>query len=324
MIHDYLQKKINNSYETLRIAADISKEYYQKPLVIAYSGGKDSDVLLQLALESLNPDEFEVLNSHTTLDAPETVYYIRDKFKELTEKGIKATVHYPHYPDGRPMSIWTLIVDKQMPPTRLSRYCCTKLKETKTPNSFVAIGVRESESVNRRGRDSFSVRGKTKAEYSSYSLDHVKEVFDDDRARRGGKISPNEIGVYDCIFVQKAKSKEDLIVNPIYKWLDNEIWEFINDRGMKYNPLYDKGFKRVGCLGCPLSTYRLRELEMYPKYKEQFIRSFDKMLAARKSDMSHRNDAIKWTSGEEVYRWWVEGTTIPGQMNIFDFIDKDE
>ena len=165
MIHDYLQKKIDDSYETLRLAASISKEYYQKPLIITYSGGKDSDVLLQLALECLNPEDFEVFNSHTTLDAPETVYYIRDKFKDLKEKGVNATIHYPHYADGRPMSIWTLIVDKQMPPTRLARYCCEKLKETKIPNRFIAVGVRESESVGRRGRDSFSTRGKTKADY---------------------------------------------------------------------------------------------------------------------------------------------------------------
>jgi phosphoadenosine phosphosulfate reductase len=122
MIHDYLQEKIDKSYEILQMAASISEEYYQKPLILTYSGGKDSDVMLQLAIECLAPSQFEVLNSHTTIDAPETVYYIRDKFKELNEKGIKATVKYPHYPDGRFKSIWSLIEDKQMPPTRLARY----------------------------------------------------------------------------------------------------------------------------------------------------------------------------------------------------------
>lgn len=329
MIHDYLEKKIEDSYETLRLAADISQEYYQKPLVITYSGGKDSDVLLQLAIECLKPDQFEVFNSHTTLDAPETVYYIRDKFKELQTQGVKATIHYPHYADGRPMSIWTLIVDKQMPPTRLARYCCEKLKETKIPNSFIAVGVRESESVGRRGRDSFSTRGQTKKEYFSFSKDHIKEVFEDDKARRldGGVSNPNEVGVYDCIFVQKAKQKDDLIVNPIYKWLDSEIWEFIQDRGLKYNPLYDKGFKRVGCLGCPLSTNQVQTLEMYPKYKAQFIRAFEKMIEKRRADgkgeFIGKDGKPCWTDGEAVYRWWVQDDSIPGQMDIFDFIDKE-
>ena len=144
----------------------------------------------------------------------------------------------------------------------------------------------------------------------------------------GGVSNPNEVGVYDCIFVQKAKKKEDLIVNPIYKWLDSEIWEFIQDRGMKYNPLYDRGFKRVGCLGCPLATNQVQTLEMYPKYKEQFIRTFDKMIEKRRADgkgeFVSKDGNHHWTDGEAVYRWWVQDDSIPGQMDIFDFIDKEE
>lgn len=185
MIHDYFQKKIDDSKDVLRLAADISREYYHAPLIITYSGGKDSDVLLQLAIECLKPEDFEVLNSHTTLDAPETVYYIRDKFKELNQIGIKTFVRYPHYDDGRPMSMWTLIIDKKIPPTRSSRYCCEKLKETSSPNRFVAIGIRESESSGRRGRDAFTSNGTSKSEYFHYSTQHIKEVFDDDRKRRG-------------------------------------------------------------------------------------------------------------------------------------------
>ena len=184
MRNKVLEKKIEDSKNVLRLAAEMSKEYYQKPLIITYSGGKDSDVLLQLAIECLEPSDFEVLNSHTTVDAPETVYYIRGKFKELEEMGLKATIHYPHYKDGRPMSMWSLIEDKQMPPNRLVRYCCEKLKETSTPNRYVAVGVREAESVKRRGRDFFATRSKKAAERYWYTYEHIKEVFEDDKARR--------------------------------------------------------------------------------------------------------------------------------------------
>lgn len=185
MIHDYLKKKIEDSYEVLKLASEMSKEYYQKPLVITYSGGKDSDVLLQLARECLTADDFEVINSHTTLDAPETVYYIREKFKELEKMGVKTTVHYPHYDDGRFMSIWSLIIDKKIPPTRINRYCCEKLKETATPNRVVAVGIRETESAGRRNRDAFATNGKKRADgYFYYQLSHVKEVFEDDKTRR--------------------------------------------------------------------------------------------------------------------------------------------
>ena len=78
-----LDELIERSKKILTLAADMSKTYYGKPLIITYSGGKDSDVLLHLAESCLKPDEFEVLNSHTTVDAPETVYHIRETFERL-------------------------------------------------------------------------------------------------------------------------------------------------------------------------------------------------------------------------------------------------
>lgn len=54
--------------ERIKIASEMSLSYYQKPLVCTYSGGKDSDVMLELFKRSGVP--FEVHNSHTTVDAP--------------------------------------------------------------------------------------------------------------------------------------------------------------------------------------------------------------------------------------------------------------
>ena len=88
-----LEQKIEDSKNVLKLASEMSLEYYHKPLILTYSGGKDSDVLLQLAIECLKPTDFEVLNSHTTVDAPETVYYIRDRFKELEKMGINCRQH---------------------------------------------------------------------------------------------------------------------------------------------------------------------------------------------------------------------------------------
>ena len=184
MIAKPLQEKIEHSYEVLRLAAKMSKLYYSAPLIITYSGGKDSDVMLQLALECLEPQDIEVINSHTTVDAPETVYYIRERFKELKEKGIKTTIKYPTYKDGSPMSMWNLIPKHGIPPTRLQRYCCKELKETSTPNRFVAVGVREAESTGRRGRDDFATKANTKKDAHFYSESHIKEVFESSERER--------------------------------------------------------------------------------------------------------------------------------------------
>lgn len=115
------------SIERLREGAMISEHYYKKPLLICYSGGKDSEIIVDLALKS--GIDFEVQHSHTTADAPETVYHIRKRFGELEDRGIKCTIDMPYY-KGHRTSMWDLIPKKKMPPTRLMRYCCSVLKET--------------------------------------------------------------------------------------------------------------------------------------------------------------------------------------------------
>ena len=139
----------------------MSKTYYDAPLILCYSGGKDSSVLLDLAEKNLSKDEFIVQHSHTTVDAPETVRFIRSEFKRLEEKGIKTEILYAKYKDGTPITMWNLIPRKLLPPTRLVRYCCAYLKEQSTPNRLACLGVRAAESRKRQGRDTFGIRGGT-------------------------------------------------------------------------------------------------------------------------------------------------------------------
>lgn len=79
-----------SAFEALRFASAQSLKLYKQPLVITYSGGKDSDVLLRLAINSGIP--FEALHSLTTADAPETVYHVWDTFRRLEEKGVKCAI----------------------------------------------------------------------------------------------------------------------------------------------------------------------------------------------------------------------------------------
>lgn len=83
----------HKSIERIKMASDMALTHYGKPIVCTYSGGKDSDVMLELFLRSGVP--FEIHNSHTTVDAPQTVYHIRQKFKELENKGIKCEIERP-------------------------------------------------------------------------------------------------------------------------------------------------------------------------------------------------------------------------------------
>lgn len=313
-----LPDKIEQAVKAIQLASEMSQTYYNQPLIITYSGGKDSDVLLHLAESCLNPSEFEVLNSHTSVDAPETVYHIRNVFKRLNEKGIKAIVHQPKDKQGNPITMWNLIPKMQIPPTRLQRYCCKVLKEASTPNRICLTGVREAESTKRKGRDIFNTRGGTYKDALFFSLDHAIEVH-----RESQEIKDD---AWDCTLIKRMKEHNDVVVTPIYYWSDEDIWKYINFNSIEVNPLYQRGYKRVGCIGCPMATYKqvMKQFKDYPTYKDNYIRAFNRMLDARKAsgkdDVTGKEGFHVWNTGNDVFEWWIESYTrqVKGQMTIED------
>ena len=82
--------------ERLKMASEMSLRLYKQPLVITYSGGKDSDVLLHLAGAAGIP--YEVLHSLTTADAPETVWHVKSIFRKLEIGGGEMHHRYAQAP----------------------------------------------------------------------------------------------------------------------------------------------------------------------------------------------------------------------------------
>ena len=295
---ELLEKKIEKSKHALLLASKMSLDYYDEPLIVSYSGGKDSDVLVHLARTCLDPSSFEVMCSHTSVEAPQTVYHIKEIFKDLNDNGIKTILHIPRYADGKQITMWNLVPNKLMPPTRIHRYCCEVLKESSTPYRICALGVRESESVNRSGRDTFSVKGMVKREAIYYSLDHAEEVY------TKNKITPQ----YECAMIKTLKSNKEVLVNPIYEWTDDDIWNYINKYNLKVNPLYypPYNFPRVGCVGCPMGggVNQMQEFTLFPKYKLMWMNAFDRLLKER--ERRGLDISIKWKDAETMFYWWTE------------------
>ena len=131
----------------LQEAARVSEEYYEAPLLLTDSGGKDSSVVKALAERA--GIKYEVSHSHTTADAPETVMFVRAEFSRLEKKGVKCIVDYPYY-KGQRVTMWSLIPQRGFPPTRIQRYCCAVLKETAGDGRYIATGVRWAESQRRK------------------------------------------------------------------------------------------------------------------------------------------------------------------------------
>lgn len=268
------------AFERLRMGEQMSKTYYDRPLLICYSGGKDSDLLIQLAINS--GIDFEALHNHTTADAPETVHHIRDTFYRLELKGIKCDIEYPIYKGGS-VSMWTLIPMKMIPPTRMIRYCCSVLKERGGRNRAIATGVRWSESIAR------SKRG----------------IFEDMHYAKQKKIVLNNDNDDKRRLFERCEKQAKTITNPIIDWQESDVWDYLKENKTPCNPLYCEGFNRVGCIGCPMaSKHRYEEFRRYHKYEQMYIHSFDRMLEVRREN--NRAAKMTWQNGYDVFRWWME------------------
>lgn len=241
---------------------------------LAFSGGKDSIVCKELL--NMAKVKYDAHYNVTTVDPPELIYYMREHHKDVIF-------------DRPERSMWQLIADNGMPPTRIARYCCAGLKEGAGGNRFVITGVRWAESVRRRNSRSIvelHPKGKSKKALEE------KQVFmmSDNMEKRK--------------MIESCTLSGKLILNPIVDWYDDEVWEFIRLRKLPYCELYDQGQKRIGCIGCPLSgSKQMRaDFKRYPQYKKAYIRSFDKMLI----NMDRRGcSRTTWETGEDVMKWWI-------------------
>jgi phosphoadenosine phosphosulfate reductase len=105
------------------------------------------------------------------------------------------------------------------------------------------------------------------------------------------------------------------MVNPIVDWTDKDVWEFLYHYHVEVNPLYQVkavgcaycpcGNTRVGCVVCPMKggNGMKADLIKYPKYRDNYLRAFDRMLQARKAARLEISD--KWRDARSVMMWWV-------------------
>ena len=108
---------------------------------VAFSGGKDSQCVYHLC--KMAGVKFDAHYAVTSVDPPELVKFIRTNYPDVE-------FVVPHDKDGKRVSMWSLIEQHLMPPTRIVRYCCNYLKETQGDGRATITGVRWAESTNRK------------------------------------------------------------------------------------------------------------------------------------------------------------------------------
>lgn len=273
---------------------------------VAFSGGKDSQCIYHLC--EMAGVKFNAHYRITSVDPPELVRFIKRQYPQVA-------MEIPHDKDGRPITMWNLIPKKMMPPTRIVRYCCEKLKESGGEGRLTVTGVRWAESVNRKaGQNLITIPGGEKGAEQAAEENGAEYV----QTRRGG-ITLNMDNAATRRTVEQCYRTRKTLLNPIIDWEDEDVWEFLNDVAkVPHCELYDQGYTRLGCIGCPMNTHAANELDVYPKYRGHYIRAFEKMIAERE----RKGKSTQWKTGEEVMEWWLYGDKkekpLEGQMDMWE------
>lgn len=201
-------KKIYNTFIEYKNRVDV---FY-----VAFSGGKDSVVTLDLVQRALPHNEFKVLFGDTGMEFPDTYdvvsktedYCAFNKIDFLTSKS-----------ELSPIDTWNMFG----PPAQRMRWCCSvhktapqiiKLREyTNNPHfrGMAFTGIRGDESVSRSDYDDISIGEKIRGQYSFH---------------------------------------------PILEWNSAELFDYIFAQDLTINEAYKKGNSRAGCLVCPMATYK--------------------------------------------------------------------
>jgi phosphoadenosine phosphosulfate reductase len=254
---------------------------------LAFSGGKDSQCIYHLALEA--GVKFDAHYNVTGVDNPELVEFIKTNYPDVSR-------------DMYRKSMWKLI-ESNGPPMQNMRFCCKALKEHGGEGRFCITGVRWAESSRRAtNRNAFEFMGKTKAEKMLFS--------DNDEGRRQ---------------FEQCSLKGKFIVNPIIDWEDEDVWEYIKGRKIEYCKLYDEGWHRLGCIGCPMATPTNREMHFakYPKFKDMYLRAFQRWLNKHPT----YKEKYGWNNVDDVMKWWIWGTKkqkqTEGQIDMNEWLEDD-
>ena len=251
---------------------------------LAFSGGKDSQCIYHLAKEA--GVKFDAHYHLTTVDPPELVYFIRENYPDVII-------------DKPEMSMWKLI-EQNGPPTRLNRFCCKELKERGGEGRICITGVRWAESVRRKNeRSAFEFMGSSKKDRVLFN--------DNDEGRRQ---------------FENCTLKGKFIVNPIIDWEDADVWEYLNKRQIPHCCLYDEGFKRIGCVGCPMAGVgRVKEFQRWPKFEDAYKRAIARFIPGYIERCKARGKEPLYTTVDEWWNWWIYGTDkdyaqIEGQIEM--------
>ena len=257
-----LRKKMLHSVELLQKAEKIALSYdAEQGYYLAFSGGKDSQALYHMA--QLAGVKFQGHMNLTSVDPPEVIRFVK--------------LNYPEVELIKPKkSIFQIAIERQILPTMRVRWCCEEYKEMAGAGKVTLIGIRKAESARRAKRNEVEISSR-KFSGDLEALETYRQEQRAKRARRQSKekgvniTNADEEKTLGCIH-----GKESLLISPIIHWTEQDVWEFLNEVvSVSHCSLYDEGWHRIGCIGCPMSSYKQKTLEneRYPHVKRGWLQA---------------------------------------------------
>jgi phosphoadenosine phosphosulfate reductase len=105
-------------------------------------------------------------------------------------------------------------------------------------------------------------------------------------------------------------------VAPILDWRDDHVWSFIRSRGLPYCELYDEGFTRLGCIGCPMAgPGRVAQFTRWPRFERNWKRAF-RLIWERRAGTKQRDGrewfgSARFETWEQMWNWWLNDDSLP-------------
>ncbi len=276
-----MKEVINETLDYIRKEKE-ELELYADAWMVSYSGGKDSQVVLDLVLEVFSPDEVFVVFTDTKMELEETYRMV-----EWTEEYYRKK--YPNFKIHRVSSpfdtaeLWELIGV----PSRIKRWCCSvykiapQIKFIERISTLSNIYRSRLETIERQQLNKYDLYHKIlqMIEISNFPVSILDEASNSPNGKsimtfEGTRADESQIRSCLSRTSRREKTFRQINLRPIFYWTSFMVYLYHFFRGLPLNPLYRKGFRRVGCSVCPFASQWSEYLMqiLYPEWTEKFLR----------------------------------------------------
>lgn len=262
-------------------------------VLVQFSGGKDSQASLIWAVKKYGEENIVACFCDTGWEHQDTYTHINNIVQQLGVPLI--TLRSDKYKDFVDMSI-----KKRRFPSTMARFCTSALKVIpmidyilSQDESFIIIqGIRAKESKARAGYD--------------MECSYFKEYFNEQVKRLYHKKA----------VLEWCKTHDASVLRPIFHWSAQEVIDYILANGQRPNPLYERGFSRVGCFPCIMC--RKREVQLISKDAWAAKRLID---AERRMKVETEKGSSFFSPGYIPIRFCANGQ-YPTVEEVFGYVNR--